>query len=168
MALIKAHLGDFVGDCQPSLAHLLDGFHCHARRPLKSQQPVACGLNHGKLCNDQITRRCAVSGSRQRSTSFDSPLATRCMATTTLAAPLTRSIAPPMPGTIFPGTFQFPKWPSSSTCRPPRTVRSSWPPLLFLVTAHACFPVTCLMRFAPPASPARALPLQSPIPHWSE
>ena len=50
------------------------------------------------------------------------------MATITRRAPVTRSIAPPIPGTILPGTIQLASRPSRSTCRPPSTVTSRWPP----------------------------------------
>ena len=49
-----------------------------------------------------------VSGSVHCSTSLAEPsLATCSMTTMTRAAPLTRSIAPPMPLTILPGTAQL-------------------------------------------------------------
>ena len=41
---------------------------------------------------------------------------------------VTRSIAPPMPGTILPGIIQLARCPALSTCRPPSTVTSTWPP----------------------------------------
>ena len=50
------------------------------------------------------------------------------MATMTVLAPLTRSMAPPMPGTILPGTIQLARLPCWSTCSPPSTVTSTWPP----------------------------------------
>ncbi|MNL50048.1 hypothetical protein D3C87_1730300 [compost metagenome] len=59
---------------------------------------------------------------------FGAPFAVWVIATITRLAPETRSIAPPMPGTILPGTIQLASWPSSSTCNPPRTVTSRWPP----------------------------------------
>jgi hypothetical protein len=46
---------------------------------------------------------------------FGLPLAVCCIATTTRFAPVTRSIAPPMPGTILPGIIQF----ASSRARRP-------------------------------------------------
>ena len=35
-----------------------------------------------------------------------------------------RSIAPPIPGSIFPGIVQFASWPRSSNSKPPRMVKS--------------------------------------------
>ena len=46
----------------------------------------------------------------------------------TRAAPCTRSIAPPMPLTILPGTIQLARSPFFDTCMPPRTAVSMWPP----------------------------------------
>src|ERR1700687_4902416 len=50
------------------------------------------------------------------------------MAIKTRLAPATRSMAPPMPFSILPGIAQLARVPFSSTCRAPRTVRSTWPP----------------------------------------
>ena len=50
------------------------------------------------------------------------------MSTTTLLAPWTRSIAPPMPLTIFPGTIQFAMSPFADTCIAPRIAASILPP----------------------------------------
>ena len=52
------------------------------------------------------------------------------MTTITFFAPATRSIAPPMPGTILPGTMWLAKEPSLSTCKAPRIVTSTCPPLM--------------------------------------
>src|SRR5688572_19944840 len=74
------------------------------------------------------TARADVRGRRHFATIFDLPFAVCCMATITRLAPETRSIAPPMPGTILPGIIQLARCPCESTCRPPRTVTSTWPP----------------------------------------
>ena len=74
------------------------------------------------------TGRSEVKGSEHCLTIFGLPLAVCCMATTTRFAPDTRSIAPPMPGTILPGIIQFASRPCASTCKPPSTVMSRWPP----------------------------------------
>jgi len=74
------------------------------------------------------TARADVNGNVQHLTTFDFPLALCCIATTTRFAPETRSIAPPIPGTILPGIIQFASRPCTSICRPPSTVRSTWPP----------------------------------------
>ena len=47
-----------------------------------------------------------------------------CIATITRFSPETRSMAPPMPGTILFGMTQLASCPAWSTCRPPSTVRS--------------------------------------------
>ena len=47
---------------------------------------------------------------------------------TTFLEPVTRSIAPPIPGTILPGTIWLARFPFSSTCNAPRTVISTCPP----------------------------------------
>ena len=61
------------------------------------------------------TARAEVSGRLHFGTIFDLPLAACCMATITRFAPLTRSIAPPIPGTILPGMVQFARRPWAST-----------------------------------------------------
>src|SRR5260370_1329023 len=76
----------------------------------------------------KFTGRVDVSGRVHLATIFDLPFAACCMATITRLAPLTRSIAPPIPGTILPGIIQLARCPCASTCRPPRTVKSTWPP----------------------------------------
>ena len=43
-------------------------------------------------------------------------------------APTTRSIAPPIPGAIFPGIIQLARLPFSSTCNAPRKETLTWPP----------------------------------------
>src|SRR5262249_28127165 len=50
------------------------------------------------------------------------------MATITRFAPVTRSIAPPMPGTSFPGIIQLARRPLPSTWSAPSTVMSTCPP----------------------------------------
>ena len=50
------------------------------------------------------------------------------MTTITRPAPLTRSIAPPMPLTMAPGTIQLARSPVAETCMPPSTATSMWPP----------------------------------------
>jgi hypothetical protein len=50
------------------------------------------------------------------------------MTTTTRLTPATRSMAPPMPLTILPGTIQLARSPVSDTCMPPRIDRAMWPP----------------------------------------
>src|ERR1700729_2284332 len=57
------------------------------------------------------TVRDDVIGSRHSLTSFEEPLAVCCIATMTRLAPVTRSMAPPMPGTIFPGIIQLARYP---------------------------------------------------------
>ena len=56
-----------------------------------------------------------VSGSVHVLTILGLPLAVCCMATITRLAPVTRSIAPPMPGTILPGIIQLASRPCAST-----------------------------------------------------
>jgi len=75
------------------------------------------------------THRRPVRGSVQCSRILGAPSRAVCsMATTTRFAPETRSIAPPIPFTILPGTIQFARLPSRSTWSAPRIVRSTWPP----------------------------------------
>src|SRR3954462_9263421 len=74
------------------------------------------------------TGRTEVSGRLHLGTILDLPLAACCIATSTRLAPLTRSMAPPMPGTILPGIIQLARRPPASTCKPPSTVMSTCPP----------------------------------------
>ncbi len=70
-----------------------------------------------------------VSGRSHRWTIFGLPsLATCSMRTSTRRAPWTRSIAPPMPLTIFPGIIQLAMSPFSATCIAPRIAASTFPP----------------------------------------
>jgi hypothetical protein len=70
-----------------------------------------------------------VSGNVQRGTIFGWPSLVACsIAITTRRAPATRSIAPPIPLTILPGTIQLARLPHSSTSSAPSTVRSMCPP----------------------------------------
>src|ERR1700761_5217792 len=50
------------------------------------------------------------------------------MTTITRLTPDPKSIAPPGPLTILPGTIQLARSPLSATSRPPRIDRSMWPP----------------------------------------
>ena len=77
----------------------------------------------------RFTHRRPVSGSVHCSRILGVPSFAVCsIVTTTRLAPETRSIAPPMPFTIFPGIIQFARLPSRSTCSAPRIVRSTCPP----------------------------------------
>ena len=55
-------------------------------------------------------------------------LATCSISTITRFAPWTRSIAPPIPLTIFPGIIQFAMSPDAETCIAPRIAASILPP----------------------------------------
>ena len=61
------------------------------------------------------TVRADVSGNEHLRTIFGLPFAVCCIAMTTRLAPDTRSIAPPIPGTILPGIIQFASFPCWST-----------------------------------------------------
>ena len=75
------------------------------------------------------TQRIPVSGRVHSSRIFGLPsLAVCSMITTMRRAPATRSIAPPIPLTIFPGTIQLARSPCAETCRAPRMVSATWPP----------------------------------------
>ena len=50
------------------------------------------------------------------------------ISTITRLAPCTRSIAPPIPLTIFPGIIQFAMSPAAETCMAPRIAASILPP----------------------------------------
>ena len=74
------------------------------------------------------TQRRPVRGSVHWRTILGAPLAVCSIVTTTRFTPATRSIAPPMPLTILPGTIQFARSPSCEICIAPRMHRSTCPP----------------------------------------
>ena len=70
-----------------------------------------------------------VSGNVHAFRSLEAPSLEQCSLTMlTTLAPVMRSIAPPMPASILPGTIQLAMLPFSSTCSVPRKVASTWPP----------------------------------------
>ncbi|KAG1479347.1 hypothetical protein G6F53_014254 [Rhizopus delemar] len=70
-----------------------------------------------------------VNGSVHSDRILCSPFLAVCsISTTTRCTPATRSIAPPMPLTILPGTIQLARSPLAVTCMAPRMARLTWPP----------------------------------------
>ena len=70
-----------------------------------------------------------VSGRVQAGMNLGLPSLAQCSITTMIfLTPATRSIAPPMPLIILPGTIQLAMSPPSDTSIPPSTVRSILPP----------------------------------------
>src|ERR1041385_147888 len=70
-----------------------------------------------------------VTGSVHSGMNLGSPFFETCSITTMIfLTPATRSIAPPMPLIILPGTIQLARSPFSATSMPPSTARSIWPP----------------------------------------
>ena len=68
-----------------------------------------------------------VNGKLHCGNNFELPaLSQCCMATMMFFALATKSIAPPMPLTILPGTFQFAMSPFSLTSMAPKIVRSTF------------------------------------------
>ena len=109
------------------------------------------------------TGRKEVSGRLHWRRIFGLPLAVCCMAMTTRFAPVTRSIAPPMPGTILPGIIQLARCPPSSTCSAPSTVMSIWPPRISpndIALSNAQAPGSALTG-RPPASVRRGCAMPS-------
>ena len=77
----------------------------------------------------RLTTPTPVNGSVHSRRILCSPFFAVCsISTTTRLTPATRSIAPPMPLTILPGTIQLARSPVSVTCIAPRMARSMWPP----------------------------------------
>ena len=77
----------------------------------------------------RLTTFAPVSGRSHSLTSFGDPSRATCsVRTTTRGVPATRSIAPPMPLTIFPGIIQLARSPHSETCMAPSTAIFTWPP----------------------------------------
>ena len=91
-------------------------------------RPSSVGSITASSVTMRLMRRAEVNGSVHFFRIFGLPLAVWIIAMTTRLQPVTRSMAPPMPGTILPGTIQLASRPRSSTSRPPSTVRSTWPP----------------------------------------
>ena len=100
------------------------------------------------------TQCTAVSGRVQVGRILGSPRWVCSMATMTRFAPTTRSIAPPIPGTILPGMIQLARLPAASTCRAPSTVASTWPPRIRVkeVTESMKAPPSRIEAGLPPAS----------------
>src|SRR5262245_39231187 len=104
---------------------------CSMATPGPRSSSVATPFGNAITASSLTTRstgRTEVSGSEHLLTIFGLPLAVCCIATITRLAPVTRSMAPPMPGTILPGIIQFASVPCASTCSAPSTVMSTWPP----------------------------------------
>ncbi len=77
----------------------------------------------------RCTTAIPVSGRVHSSTILCEPsLATCSIITMTRLAPWTRSIAPPIPLTIFPGIIQLARSPRADTCIAPRIAASTCPP----------------------------------------
>src|SRR5208337_1700341 len=94
------------------------------------------------------TTRTPVSGSVHFFKIFGAPSFVVCsIATTTRRAPATKSIAPPIPFTIFPGIIQFARLPDSSTSIAPSTLKSM-----------------CAPRVDTAQSPASHSPTATPLP----
>src|SRR3546814_607515 len=82
-----------------------------------------------RLVITRCTTARPVSGSEQETISLAPPSrVVWSISTITLRAPWTRSIAPPMPLTILPGTIQLARSPVTETCMPPRTATSRCAP----------------------------------------
>ncbi len=73
--------------------------------------PSGVGSITARSVTTRFTGRIEVSGYVHSSTIFGRPLALWIMATMTRLAPVTRSMAPPMPGTSVPGIIQLAKRP---------------------------------------------------------
>ena len=113
--------------CAPVLARISSGVTPGAIA-VTVRQPGLQSMMHSSV-TIVFTQPGAVSGSEQCSTIFASPFFVQCsMALMTFLAPLTMSIAPPMPLSFFPGIFQLARLQASSTCSAPSTVASRWPP----------------------------------------
>ena len=76
-----------------------------------------------RFVTTRLTQATPVSGSEHVGRSLEAPARLVCIiATTMLSAEATRSIAPPIPFTIFPGIFQLAMSPVEETSIAPRTV----------------------------------------------
>ena len=80
--------------------------------------------NTAKLVTTLVTQPTPVSGKEHFFNSLDSPRLLVCiMATIIVSADATKSIAPPIPFTIFPGIFQLAMSPFSETSIAPKMVK---------------------------------------------
>ena len=101
-----------------------------ARRGLDEDQAVRGDVEDAEVGDDPVRRTPApVSGSVHSLTILGLPSLAVCSITTiTRRAPCTRSIAPPIPLIILPGTAQLARSPRAETCIAPSTATSTWPP----------------------------------------
>ena len=119
----RSSVCDIVGNDEFGLR---DGHHLADAHAGRGSSRVALPSGNARTAMSVTTRltdRAEVRGRLHLATIFDLPFAACCMATMTRLAPLTRSIAPPMPGTILPGIIQFARCPCAPTCTPPSTHR---------------------------------------------
>ena len=99
------------------------------RGELDEHEPVVGHVDDGEVGDDAVDD--APAGERQRA--FVDDLGRAVLGDVLhqhddLAAPCTRSIAPPGPFTIFPGIIQFARSPVADTCIAPRIAASILPP----------------------------------------
>ena len=100
---------------------------------LSSNLKPPCGStsNTPNSVTIRLTQRLPVNGNEHDGSNLDSPaLFTCCIATIICFADATRSMAPPIPLTIFPGIFQLAISPFSLTSIAPKIVRSTFPALI--------------------------------------
>src|SRR3954468_9129530 len=101
------HLRHMVRYDQVGLGRLPDGRDGDAGANSFRSRPSAVGSMTAISVTIRLTGRAAVSGREQCWTIFGLPLTVWVIATMTRLAPDTRSMAPPIPGTIRPGTIQL-------------------------------------------------------------
>jgi hypothetical protein len=77
-----------------------------------------------------LTTPSPVKGKSQDFKILGFPLEVCSIKTTTLDPELTKSIAPPIPLTNFPGMIQLAISADCDTCIAPKMVKSMWPPLI--------------------------------------
>src|SRR5690606_7925080 len=109
-------------------------FCCTSPRPTPGAssaktRPSGPTSNTARSVMIRLTTPRPVSGRVHSGRILESPFLVQCsISTTTRLTPATRSIAPPMPLTILPGTIQLARSPLSVTSIAPRIARSTWPP----------------------------------------
>ena len=90
----------------------------------REHEPLPLDVDNGQVGDDPMHDPWSGEGQVHSFTILSDPSLVTCsIVTITLLAPWTRSIAPPMPFTIFPGISQLARSPAFDTCIPPGSPR---------------------------------------------
>ena len=96
-----------IRDDQVSLGHFPHSRDCGPRSEFFEHKPFVRWLYHRHVGDHEVDAPIEVSGNVQCLTILGCPLAVCVIATITRLAPEAKSMAPPIPGTIRPGTMHW-------------------------------------------------------------